>query len=48
VPFITEHFDSPATKAFQEIVQKIEHFLEEKKLLESTLKPGLRERGTRK
>ena len=30
VPFIVEHADSPATKAFMEIVQKIEQFLERK------------------
>ena len=29
--FIVEHVDSPATKAFMEIVRKIEQFLEEKK-----------------
>ncbi len=31
VPFITEHTDSPASKSFMEIVQKIEQFLEGKK-----------------
>jgi ATP-binding protein involved in chromosome partitioning len=30
-PFIVEHADSPASKAFMEIVQKIEQFLEHKK-----------------
>ena len=33
-PFIVEHADSPASKAFMEIVQKIEQFLEHKKRLE--------------
>ena len=28
MPFITEHANSPATKAFREIVKKIEQFLE--------------------
>jgi len=31
VPFVTEHTDSPASKSFMEIVQKIEQFLERKK-----------------
>ena len=31
VPFIIEHKDSPATKAFMEIVKKIENFLKTKK-----------------
>ena len=30
-PFITEHMDSPATKAFMEIVKKIENFLKTEK-----------------
>ena len=30
-PFIVEHADSPASKAFMEVVQKIEQFLERKK-----------------
>ncbi len=47
-PFITEHVDSPATKAFTEIVKKIERFLEHKEQPESPPKPSLRERGTRK
>jgi ATP-binding protein involved in chromosome partitioning len=42
VPFITEHADSPATKAFTEIVKKIEHFLEQKEQLESPPKPSSR------
>lgn len=33
MPFIVEHKDSPATKAFMEIVGKIEHFLENKEQL---------------
>ncbi len=36
VPFIIEHADSPATKAFAEIVKKIEHFLEHKESSEKT------------
>ena len=35
MPFITEHVNSPATKAFMEIVEKIERFLENKKRLAS-------------
>jgi len=42
VPFITEHADSPATKAFTEIVKKIERFLERKERLESPPKPSSR------
>ncbi len=48
VPFITEHMNSPATKAFMEIVKKIERFLECRERLESPPKPSLGERGTRK
>lgn len=48
MPFITEHADSPATKAFTEIVKKIEHFLDTKERLESPPKPSLPERGTKK
>ena len=48
IPFITEHIDSPATKAFAEIVKKIEQFLEHKKQLESPLKPSLHEQGAEK
>jgi ATP-binding protein involved in chromosome partitioning len=48
VPFITEHFDSPATKAFKEIVKKIERFLERKERSESPPKPIVPERGTKK
>jgi ATP-binding protein involved in chromosome partitioning len=48
MPFITEHLDSPATKAFMEIVKKIERFLENKERLESPPKPSLREERTRK
>jgi ATP-binding protein involved in chromosome partitioning len=48
MPFITEHMNSPATKAFMEIVKKIEHFLERRERLESSPTPSLRERGTRK
>lgn len=41
MPFITEHADSPAAKAFSEIVKKTEQFLEHKKQLESPPKPSL-------
>ncbi|MEM3550981.1 MAG: Mrp/NBP35 family ATP-binding protein [Candidatus Bathyarchaeia archaeon] len=34
-PFIIGHANSPASKAFGEIVEKIEHFLEHKSLLEN-------------
>jgi ATP-binding protein involved in chromosome partitioning len=47
-PFITEHADSPATKAFAEIVKKIEHFLKHREHLESPPKPSLSELGTKK
>lgn len=43
MPFINEHTDSPAAKAFSKIVKKIEQFLEHKKQLESPLKPSLHE-----
>lgn len=43
MPFITELVDSPATKAFSEIVKKIELFLEHRKQLESSVKLSLRE-----
>jgi ATP-binding protein involved in chromosome partitioning len=48
MPFITEHVDSPATKAFTEIVKKIVSFLGQRKQLESLPKPSLHERGTGK
>jgi ATP-binding protein involved in chromosome partitioning len=39
MPFITEHSDSPATKAFSEIVKKVQHFLADPTLLrEMTVK----------
>ena len=40
-PFITEHMDSPATKAFMEIVKKIEDFLK----TEKTQSPKVRKGG---
>jgi len=46
MPFIIEHADSPATKAFMEIVKKVERFLEHREQLESPPKPSLHERGT--
>jgi ATP-binding protein involved in chromosome partitioning len=48
IPFITEHTGSPATKAFAEIVKKIEHFLERRERLENSAKPSVPERGTTK
>jgi ATP-binding protein involved in chromosome partitioning len=45
MPFITEHADSPATKAFKEIVKKIEHFLGHREQLENPPKTSLREQG---
>ena len=48
VPFITEHSDSPATKAFQDIVKKIERFLERKERLKTPPNPSVPERGTKK
>ena len=47
-PFIVEHADSPATKAFMEIVKKIEHFLEHREQSESLPKQSLPVRGARK
>lgn len=40
MPFITEHVDSPATKAFMEIVKKIERFLEQRELSKSSPRPS--------
>ena len=48
IPFIIEHADSPATKAFAEIVKKVEHFLEHKERSERLAKPSLLERGAKK
>jgi ATP-binding protein involved in chromosome partitioning len=48
IPFITEHVDSPATKAFSDIVKKVQHFLANKELLETQSKPSVREAGTNK
>jgi ATP-binding protein involved in chromosome partitioning len=48
VPFITEHADSPATKAFKEIVKKIERFLETREQLESLPKASSHDRGSSK
>jgi ATP-binding protein involved in chromosome partitioning len=42
MPFITEHVNSSATKAFTEIVKKIERFLEQKERLESPPKSSSR------
>jgi ATP-binding protein involved in chromosome partitioning len=43
MPFITEHMDSPATKAFSEIVKKIQSFLANRERLEVQGKPTVRE-----
>jgi len=40
LPFIVEHKNSPATKAFMEIVKKIEDFLKTRKNLENSQKAG--------
>jgi len=48
MPFITEHANSSATKAFTEIVKKVEHFLEQKELLEKLPKPSLCKQEARK
>ncbi len=38
MPFIVEHTNSPAAKAFIEIVEKIEDFLKQKKDMEAQMK----------
>jgi len=48
VPFITEHADSSATKAFSEIVKKIQGFLANRERLEIQPKPSIREAGADK
>jgi ATP-binding protein involved in chromosome partitioning len=48
MPFITEHAESPATKAFIEIVKKIEDFLGHRGLLEKSPTQSLREQEARK
>ena len=48
MPFIIQHKNSPATKAFMEIVKKIEGFLKRTKRLETPPKIHSRERGTKK
>jgi ATP-binding protein involved in chromosome partitioning len=40
MPFIVEHANSPASKAFLEIVEKIKHFLERKQQSERIVKGG--------
>jgi ATP-binding protein involved in chromosome partitioning len=40
MPFIVEHANSPASKAFLEIVEKINHFLERKQQSERIVKGG--------
>ncbi len=47
-PFITEHVESPATKAFSEIVKKIQRFLANRERLEVQPKPSVREAGAKK
>jgi len=46
-PFIIEHTDSQATKAFAEIVKKIEHYLGQRRRLESPPSPSVGERAVR-
>ena len=44
IPFVDEHVNSVAAKAFMEVVKKIELFLEQRERLDSPHKPSLRER----
>ena len=46
MPFIIGHADTPAAKAFKEIVRKIGRFLEDRERLESPPKPSPREEGS--
>jgi ATP-binding protein involved in chromosome partitioning len=48
MPFITEHVDSLATKAFSEIVKKIQRFLANREPSKIQPKPSMREAGTNK
>jgi ATP-binding protein involved in chromosome partitioning len=48
LPFITEHADSAAAKAFTGIVTKIEHFLRQREKLVSRPKPREHEQVTKK
>jgi ATP-binding protein involved in chromosome partitioning len=48
MPFITEHANSPAAKAFAEIVKKIEHFLKQRKQLGKAPEQRLLDRETKK
>jgi ATP-binding protein involved in chromosome partitioning len=48
LPFIIEHSNSPATKAFTEIVKKIERFLNSRRQLESSIKQSSPEEATEK
>jgi ATP-binding protein involved in chromosome partitioning len=48
MPFIIEHADSPATKAFTKIVKRIEHFLKQREQPERPPKPSVPERGAEK
>jgi ATP-binding protein involved in chromosome partitioning len=48
IPFIIEHADSPAAKAFAEIVKKVKHFLEQNERLGRTNKQSLIEGRAKK
>jgi len=48
MPFMIGHANSPATKAFKEIVKKIEDFLEHGKQRGGSPEPSLHDRGTEK
>jgi ATP-binding protein involved in chromosome partitioning len=48
IPFIIEHADSPATKAFAEIVKKVKNFLERNERSGRITKPSLLERRAEK
>jgi ATP-binding protein involved in chromosome partitioning len=47
IPFIVEHMNSPATKAFMEIVKKVEGFLKHKKELEMPRELSSRDGGVK-
>jgi ATP-binding protein involved in chromosome partitioning len=48
IPFIVEHANSPAAKAFAEIVKKVKNFLEQNERSGRITKPSLLERGAKK
>jgi ATP-binding protein involved in chromosome partitioning len=48
IPFVTEHMDSPAKKAFTEIVERIQRFLEGREQLENPTETGVSKQKVRK